>query len=58
MLTLAPSASYLVLWLLSLFYKLDDKFMAKIQADLAQRKGAVAKDEKEIVTFIPEKVVS
>ncbi|ECS1056505.1 MFS transporter, partial [Salmonella enterica] len=58
MLTLAPSASYLVLWLLSLFYKLDDKFMAKIQVDLEQRKSTVGKDEKEVVTFIPEKAVS
>lgn len=32
--------------------------MAKIQVDLEQRKSTVGKDEKEVVTFIPEKAVS
>ncbi len=55
MLTLAPSASYLVLWFLSLFYKPDDKFMEKIQADLEKRKIAASEEENETVPFIQAK---
>ncbi|VFS59790.1 Uncharacterised protein [Kluyvera cryocrescens] len=37
LLTLGPSLSYLVLWWLSRFYKLDDQAMATIQRDLSAR---------------------
>ncbi|HEY0211510.1 glycoside-pentoside-hexuronide (GPH):cation symporter [Acerihabitans sp.] len=37
LLTVGPSLSYLILYWLTRFYKLDDKTMEKIQADLAQR---------------------
>jgi Na+/melibiose symporter-like transporter len=40
LLTLGPSLSYLVLWWLSRFYKLDDKAMATIQRDLSARQQA------------------
>ena len=40
LLTLGPSLSYLVLWWLSRFYKLDDQKMAMIQRDLSARQQA------------------
>lgn len=40
LLTLGPSLSYLVLWWLSRFYKLDDQKMAAIQRDLSARQQA------------------
>ena len=42
LLTLGPSLSYLVLWWLSRFYKLDDQTMATIQRDLSARQTAAA----------------
>ncbi len=40
LLTLGPSISYLILWWLARFYKLDDTMMATIQHDLAAREQA------------------
>ena len=37
LLTIGPAFSYLLLWWLMRFYKLDDKMMAKIQSDLLAR---------------------
>ena len=37
LLTLGPSLSYLILWWLSRFYKLDDQMMKSIQSDLTSR---------------------
>ena len=39
LLTLGPSVSYLILWWLARFYKLDDAMMTRIQTDLATRKA-------------------
>ena len=37
LLTLGPSLSYLLLWWLARFYKLDDKMMQTIQRELSMR---------------------
>jgi Na+/melibiose symporter and related transporters len=37
LLTIGPAFSYLLLWWLMRFYKLDDKMMEKIQSDLLAR---------------------
>lgn len=41
LLTIGPSLSYLILFGLAHFYKLDDKMMSQIQYDLAQRQNVI-----------------
>ncbi|MBQ4796977.1 MFS transporter, partial [Pectobacterium versatile] len=40
LLSIGPSLSYLILYWLTRFYKLDDKTMKQIQTDLARRHAA------------------
>lgn len=48
LLTLGPSLSYLLLWWLARFYKLDDKTMETIQRDLAARQQAHAMEPESV----------
>lgn len=41
LLTIGPAFSYLLLWWLMRFYKLDNKMMEKIQEDLLTRQKSV-----------------
>ncbi|POP43564.1 MFS transporter [Superficieibacter electus] len=53
LLTIGPSISYLILWWLARFYKLDDRAMLTIQRDLAARQQAATNVDDE-VAIVPD----
>ncbi len=46
LLTVGPSVSYLILYFLARFYKLDDATMKNIQTDLAKRSGDIVREQE------------
>jgi len=46
LLTVGPSISYLILYFLARFYKLDDATMKNIQHDLAKRSVEIAREQE------------
>ncbi len=55
LLTLGPSLSYLLLWWLARFYKLDDKMMQTIQRELSMRQQQGHSETHLPLNAVPEK---
>ena len=55
LLTLGPSLSYLLLWWLARFYKLDDKMMQTIQRELSMRQQQAHSETQLPLNAVPEK---
>ena len=55
LLTLGPSLSYLLLWWLARFYKLDDKMMQTIQRELSMRQQQGHSEKHLPLNAVPEK---